>query len=438
VRYLLRPVALCLRYWPQLAACYLLGVLGRRGAIELAAWAGYDNDLWASLIMPFAGLARLGSYVAMFLVLRRAIPVLAALPTRSPRQIDVFSTIIVPFFAIYLAWQMFREDWLAFEARALDYRVGAAMASEAPTELHPESLPVGVSTWVVIVAALVSRYALSWLKDRLPGWMLAFRVYLDALWVFLVLSFSVNQGVTLLVNPSGWIAERRIVVWFNSTREELFSHFQPLETAWDTVMWAVRTVFGGAAVPLLWLAVAGIVYGVSATAGWRATAQRVAGRRATSLIDRGTPTHKRLHSRWTRVPSQLREKVGEYLMSQLGKFKPITDSARVLLQAGLMALSLYVLAYIGLAWLDMAGSFYRAQMGPGYLFRGMAWLLGPHPWAFWRGVADTMALVSHLIVEPLRICVIAATLAYCLERPTPPEHEPVTAAAESESIRPAS
>ena len=43
---------------------------------------------------------------------------LAALPTRASRRIDVFPTIIVPFFAIYLAWQMFREDWLAFESRA--------------------------------------------------------------------------------------------------------------------------------------------------------------------------------------------------------------------------------------------------------------------------------------------------------------------------------
>jgi hypothetical protein len=60
VGYVLRPLTLWLRYWPQLAACYLLGLLGRRGAIELAAWAGHDNDFWASLIMPLAGMARLG------------------------------------------------------------------------------------------------------------------------------------------------------------------------------------------------------------------------------------------------------------------------------------------------------------------------------------------------------------------------------------------
>jgi hypothetical protein len=437
VRYLLRPVTVWLRYWPQLVACYLLGLLGRRAAIELAAWAGHDNDLWASLIMPLAGLARLTSYVAMFLVLRPAIPVFATLPPRSLRRIDVFPTVIVPFFAIYLAWQMFREDWLAFEARALPYRAGAAMASAAPTELHPDSLPVGGVTWALIVAALASRYVLGWLKDRLPGWMIAFRVYIDALWVFLVLSFSVNQGLTILLNPAGWVAERRIVVWFNSTRAELFSHFQLLETGWNAVTLALRTVFGGAAVPLIWLAVAGIVYGVSASADWRATARRVAGESAAALIDRTATTRQRLRTGWRRVPGRLRDKVREHAVSQLGKFKPIVDSARIILQAGLLALSLYVLAYLGLAWLDMSGSFYRAQLGSGYLFRAMAWLLGPHPLAFWDGVSGALALVSHLIVEPLRICLIATTLAYCLEHLTEPSPEPTTATAAG-STRPPS
>jgi hypothetical protein len=437
VRYVVRPVVLCLRYWPQLLACYLLGLLGRTGAIEWAARAGHDNDLWASLIMPLAGMARLASYVAMFLVLRPAIPALAELTRRSARQIDIFATIIVPFFAIYLAWQMFREDWLAFEARAVPYRVATALSSEAPVELHPETLPVGTITWVLILVALAARYLLAWLKDRLPVWLLPLRVYLDALWVFLVLSFSVSKGVTFLINPTGWLSERRIVVWFNTTRESLFSHFQPLEMAWDAVMWAVRTAFGGAAVPLMWLAVAGIVYGVSATAGWRATARRVAGERAAEWMDRTAPTQERVKTGWTRVPRWLRDNVVEQLVSQLGKFKPIVDAARIILQAGPLALSLYVLAYAGLAWVDMTGSFYRAQLGSGYLFRAIAWNLGPHEIAFWNGVSEAIALVSHAIVEPLRICLIASVLAYCVERSAADDAAPTTAV-EAESSRLAS
>ncbi|MBB3606902.1 hypothetical protein FHT40_006595 [Mycolicibacterium sp. BK556] len=435
MRYVLRPLSLWARYFPQLIACYLLGLLGRHLAIEWAAWAGYDNDWWASLIMPLAGIARLGSYVAMLLVLRPAFPVLATFGRRPARSIDLFSTVIVPFFAIYLAWQMFREDWLAFESRALTYRVGdsmmAAVAGGPPTELHPQSLPVGAGTWVLIGGALVARWVLSKLKDRLPSWLVAVRLYVDALWVFLVLSFSVNQGLTILINPTEWIAQRRIMVWLSTTRADLFSHFAPLEKVWDAVMWALRTAFGGAAVPLIWLALAGIVYGVTLTTGWRSVAQRVVGRRADKVYDRSTSAGKRWQRRWSILPKSLREKVTEHAVDQIGKFRPITDSARIVLHAGVLALALYVLAYAGLAWLDMTGSFYRAQLGDGYLLRGMAWLLGPHPAPFWAGFGQTLSLVSHAIIEPLRICLIASTFAYCLEQVAqdPAPKKPVTAPA---------
>lgn len=73
------------------------------------------------------------------------------------------------------------------------------------------------------------------------------------------------------------------------------------------------------------------------------------------------------------------DKAREHALGQLGKFRPIVDSARLILHGGVLALSLYVLAYLGLAWLDMAGSFYRAQMGDGYLVRGWRGWRDPNP-----------------------------------------------------------
>lgn len=413
-----RPFVLCWRYWPQLAACYLLGLLGRRGAIELAAWAGWDNDLWAALIMPLAGLARLGSYVAMFFVLRSGIPALAALPPRAARRVDVFTTVIVPFFAIYLAWKMFAEDWIAYEERALGYRIGEAMNTAGAVELHPESLPVGTVTLVLIVAALVLRYVLSRFRDAMPRWMIAVRVYVDALWVFLGLSFAASQDVTFFVNPAGWLSQRRIVVWFTQTRAELFSHFRPLEVLWDWLTWTVSTVFGGATIPLLWLAVAAIVYGASVPADWRSAARRVAGERADQLFERAAK-HKRIRQRWSNLPDVRRAEAREVLLSRLGNYRPITDSARLILHGGVLALALYVLGYLGLAWLDMAGSFYRPEVRAGNLFRGVAWLLGPHAQDYWDAVRPTLIFLSHLIIEPLRVCLIASTVAYCLEQLRP-------------------
>ncbi|MEH3143245.1 MAG: hypothetical protein PGN37_24420 [Mycobacterium kyogaense] len=423
--YLARPFVLCVRYWPQLAACYLLGLLGRRGAIELAAWAGYDNDLWASLIMPLAGLARLGSYVAMFFVLRSGLPALATLPPRSARRVDVFATVIVPFFAIYLAWKMFAEDWIAYEQRALGYRIGQTMTTPGGVDLHPEALPGGTLTVVLIVTALVLRYVLSRFADLMPRWMIAVRVYVDALWVFLSLSFAASKDVTFFVNPSGWLQQRRIVVWFTDTRAELFSHFRPLEILWDTVTWTVSTVFGGATIPLLWLAVAAIVYGVSMPADWRSAARRVAGQRADLLFERTATRQKRVRERWSRLSDVRRDEARDVLLSRLGNYRPIADSARLILHGGVIALALYVLGYLGLAWLDMAGSFYRPEVRTGELFRAVARLLGPHPQAYWDAVRPTLVFLSNLIIEPLRVCLIASTVAYCLEHVRP---QSVTAA----------
>jgi hypothetical protein len=164
----------------------------------------------------------------------------------------------------------------------------------------------------------------------------------------------------------------------------------------------------------------------------------LAGNRAVAWIDRTTPTRYRAKAGWQRVPERLRKNVVEQFFEQVGKFKPIVDSGRIIGQAGLLALALYALAYAGLAWLDMSGSFYRAQLGPGYLFRAITWTLGPHDIAFWTAFTEPIALLSHMIVEPLRICLVACTLAYCVERSAADDAAPPTAADEAESSRPAS
>lgn len=202
------------------------------------------------------------------------------------------------------------------------------------------------------------------------------RIYIDALWVFLVLSYSLSAGFTFLVNPAGRFAKRRIVVWFNSTRAELFPHVKPLQIGWNGLMWAVKTVFGGAGVPLMWLAVVGIVYGVSTRADWHAAARRTVGERGAAFIEKVVPS-ARLRLSWVVVPTPLRGKVSDYALSKTGQYQPVVDWARLILHGGPVALATYVLAYLGLAWLDTAGSFYSASSDHGYLFRGMAWLIGP-------------------------------------------------------------
>ncbi|MEB3033960.1 hypothetical protein [[Mycobacterium] nativiensis] len=410
LREILTPLTLWWRYWPQLAACYLTGLVARRVVIAAAAWAGHSNPLWAALIMPGAGLAQLGSYVAMFLVLRRGIPALAALPPRPLRSVDMFTGVIVPFFAIYLGWQMFKEDWLSYQRQALTYRVADAMSG-----LSVDVLPISRVTWVVVGVALVARFLLAHFSSRLPALLTAARVYIDALWVFLVLTFSLAAGITVLIKPGEWFSHRRLVVWFDGLRQEAFSQFEPLQTVWQWAMWLLRTAFGGAAVPLIWLAAAGIVYGVTTKTDWPSVLRRAVGAGDEPAGD-SRAVAAGVTQRWQHAPEPLRARATEYAKSKTGRFGPIVDAARLIVHGGPVGLSAYVLAYLALAWLDMQGSYYRSQLTEGYLFRGMASLLGPHGPEFWSAYGGTLSLISQLIVQPLRIALVAAMFGYCVRR----------------------
>jgi hypothetical protein len=122
---------------------------------------------------------------------------------------------------------------------------------------------------------------------------------------------------------------------------------------------------------------------------------------------------RRLQRRWTVVPEALRGKVSEYAKSKTGRYQPIVDSAKLILHGGPLALAAYVLAYLALAWLDEAGSFYGPSNYHGYLLRGMAWLVGPHDWGFWTSSTPMLGLISQLIIVPLRIALIATVFGYC-------------------------
>ncbi len=138
---------------------------------------------------------------------------------------------------------------------------------------------------------------------------------------------------------------------------------------------------------------------------------------------------KRFSERGWRVDQTVGEKVVGWARGKLGDYSTIVDSARLILHGGVFAIVLYIFGYLGLAWLDMAGAFYHPEVSIGNLFRFIAWLLGPHSLYFWNGFADTIALISHVIVEPLRVCLIASTVAYCLEQVNAKDDATTTAVA---------
>lgn len=125
---LLRPLRLWVMYLPQLAACYLLGLLGRNIVIELAAKYAWNNYLVVDLLMPFAGLARQVDHCDV------PGPPLGDSGVGGDAQ-DLFTQCRhirqyrAAIFVIYLAWKMFQDDWLTYEQKAMWHRVGAHMTT---------------------------------------------------------------------------------------------------------------------------------------------------------------------------------------------------------------------------------------------------------------------------------------------------------------------
>ncbi len=106
--------------WPALLAWYLAGQCVRWAAIVVAAPLTADNTLGALLIVPIAVLARLVSYIGMFLALRRAMPGyrliaggdvgFASLRDAAREFMSVLLVTIGPFFTLYALLGLLTED----------------------------------------------------------------------------------------------------------------------------------------------------------------------------------------------------------------------------------------------------------------------------------------------------------------------------------------
>ena len=73
------------RNWPALLAWFLAGWIARILLLQLAGWLGANQGVYGLLVLPLAVLARLASYVAMFLVLRAELPHFPETESRAAR-----------------------------------------------------------------------------------------------------------------------------------------------------------------------------------------------------------------------------------------------------------------------------------------------------------------------------------------------------------------
>jgi hypothetical protein len=409
-----RTVSLWWQTWPWLAAIYLIGWFLRYWALHLAIQVALSHgDFWGSLILPFAPLARLLTYLAMFLVIRSVAPGLQDVETDGEEAkgvADVVMTAILPFLVIYTAWKLIVEDYYVYIV-SVGHRLLIDWKFDAAHQL--QSADIGLKLWAAILIAFTLRQLMTRFRDRLPRWSMIIAAYLEVVWLY----FAAKASYVVLFGSPRWIRERRIVVWMASVRDAVLSHAAWLTHLWNTAGTILGSTLSVVALALAWLAIASVVYGTPFTPT-RAGARRVLlGERAGAVVDSVIEHGRRTtQPRWQRVPTEIRRRIVEFARSQLGRFGPIADAARLILHGGALPLSFFVLAYTALVLLAPSGAYFDPRVTDGYLWRGVALLIGPHDWPWWQTYDQIIRALLGAVVDPLRISLVAAAYWFCVDQ----------------------
>lgn len=374
--------------WPALLAWYLGGSLVRESILALAAPIGPEAPLAALLLLPIAVLARLTSYIGMFLVLRRGLTY--ARPSAEDGSfrdaarefLGVLTSAIGPFFTLYAVIGLLQEDYSAYAAAAFRFSFGS---EEGRSFLNPGDSPLVLA---VVVLAFAGRMILKVLGPRLPAWTGVPGIYLEATWVFVALT-----AITSLFGPIvEWINSRQIVHWVTGAREYFTQLWDPFRIAFEGVDWALPVALQLVLLPLAWLLIGGIILvrslpaveeerlGMPRTlaAHWRATVDRI-------------PAVLR---RWGHLVTGGWDETG----------RPLTFVSRIILRAGPANLAILLGVY-GL--LSAAGL---------WLQRGGYWAAGPHDASFWYTWDPILVLGVSAIIEPIRIALLAVAFDVALGR----------------------
>lgn len=382
------------RRWPELLAWYLAGWAARLMLIQFAGWAGASNSLVGLSILPLAVLARLASYIGMFLVLRSEL-------TRYERLEDVAersdggrpqsfltswaSTVgaaLVPFFVIYSAWGLTAEDGRTYTLMALNQ----ADFGPDSAPVTPLDTPFTWQTITIVVVAFVLRRVLGHFAAQLPRWIGIISTYLEAVWIFIALAFIGD----LLAGIPDWLATRRMFAWAVDGWEQLRAQFTFFQWAGDAIQWTSTQLGDVVFQPLAWLALGSIVLAGALPLAARRRSARA--RRTRALVER----------QWSKVGPRTRRILMLPVNGFLERWQPISTALRLIWRAGPITLGVYILAFSVLT------------VGTGWLQTGLYHAFGPHDSGWWLAWDQPLSLLLGVLTFPLQVCLVAAAFDRCL------------------------
>jgi hypothetical protein len=427
------------RFWPQLTLLALIGILLNDQLLLLSARIGFVDRSLGFAALTLVVLTKLVVTVLGFMILRSALPAIAAaralssgtavpitgpedgapsaptpaIPTTRRQRLAGFATTLtialVPFFAYYAAWGFLGDTIREYSMLGL---------SLDPFGEGGSLLDAIGARWLVVsvVATWILRRLFKVLRDRTdaPVWKLLI-VLCETNWVFIGL-FVLSQWKDEAI---AWVASGDAWTWLNGIWQAVltpistaFAAAEPVEQVPPNATSVALGLFFYALLPLIWLVMAALIYGhdLGGDPGWL--------------------RHRRLErigSRYAALPKFLRDFIGHFVAGYRSRYLPIANSIRLTMGADLGLLLTLIIGWRGIGW------------AADWAWMGATHLIGPHPLPLWRVLGDGLALLfgstsgttPGILVEPLRICLIAAVLETAFARsqaPAEPEAKAEAAA----------
>ncbi len=356
------------RHWPVLLAWYLGGEAAHLVLLQFAGVVGGSTALGGLLLLPLAVLARLVSYVAMYLVVSPSLPTLAGrhatgagFVARARVFLGALLSAILPFLTFYTAWGLLWKDQREYYRLAALTASGDLFASGGdPSALAGKVADVGFGwlTVAVFIAALVLRTALSAFAKRLPSGVAVLAVYVETVWVFLLLTFAND----LIARVGAWAETRVSAQWLESFGDTVAQRAPMIAEIWEASGGLWGLLFTAILLPLAWVTIVGVIHGDD----WR------------SPFDDASTS-----------------RIGRAVRAITRRFSEIADAVRIVWRAGALPVAVLLVAYA--LW----------ALAERLLQIGVVHLLGPHEAWFWSAFAGIVTVLVAAIMEPLRVAIVS-------------------------------
>ncbi|WP_296737794.1 hypothetical protein [Mesorhizobium sp.] len=403
-----RPLALTLklwwRFWPQLVAIVLLGVVLGDLFMQVAARVALLNHMAGLALLTLVALTQLIVTVAMFQTMLPGLPAVraaqqaaqseteTALRSSGARLARMVSVALLPFFAYYAAWGFLGDTVRQYSRVTLDMAPFGGGAGNVLDVLDSRWLIVSV-----VISWLTRRFAIAMQKrgGSRSFWQIVV-VICETNWIFIGL-YVISRWKDEVI---GWIMSRNIFSALqaaadgiaNPVASALAAPMVPVEvTSIDSTTRLVNLFFY-MLLPVIWLVLAALIYGYDV----RDDKELMRMHRL-----------ERLGERYRAIPKFLRDFAEHFISGYRSRYLPLANGVRITLSSGLVLIVTLIVGYRLIDWLAA------------WAWLGMTRLIGPHELDTWQVLSEGVSLLfgsafqdssTGILVEPLRVSFLAAIL----------------------------